>query len=135
MNRKRLIEELIYDEGYFQFPYLDTVEKTTIGVGRNLTDRGLSDDEIMMLLNNDIDIVEKELAANFSWYPTLPEPQQRALCNMAFNMVLSRLKSFKKMLASLSSGMYVTASLHALDSKWAKQVKTRAERVTSLMKE
>tara|TARA_R100000306_G_C4371075_1_gene139991 strand:+ start:1072 stop:1479 length:408 start_codon:yes stop_codon:yes gene_type:complete len=135
MNRKRLIEELIYDEGYFQFPYLDTVEKTTIGVGRNLTDRGLSDDEIMMLLNNDIDIVEKELAANFSWYPTLPEPQQRALCNMAFNMGLSRLKSFKKMLASLSSGMYVTASLHALDSKWAKQVKTRAERVTSLMKE
>lgn len=135
MNRKKLIEELIYDEGYFQFPYLDTVEKTTIGVGRNLTDRGLSDDEIMMLLNNDIDIVEKELAANFSWYPTLPEPQQRALCNMAFNMGLSRLKSFKKMLASLSSGMYVTASLHALDSKWAKQVKTRAERVTSLMKE
>ena len=135
MNRKRLIEELIYDEGYFQSPYLDTVEKTTIGVGRNLTDRGLSDDEIMMLLNNDIDIVEKELAANFSWYPTLPEPQQRALCNMAFNMGLSRLKSFKKMLASLSSGMYVTASLHALDSKWAKQVKTRAERVTSLMKE
>ena len=135
MNRKKLIEELLYDEGYFQFPYLDTVEKTTIGVGRNLTDRGLSDDEIMMLLNNDIDIVEKELAANFSWYPTLPEPQQRALCNMAFNMGLSRLKSFKKMLASLSSGMYVTASLHALDSKWAKQVKTRAERVTSLMKE
>ena len=135
MNRKKLIEELIYDEGYFQFPYLDTVEKTTIGVGRNLTDRGLSDDEIMMLLNNDIDIVEKELAANFSWYPTLPEPQQRALCKMAFNMGLSRLKSFKKMLASLSSGMYVTASLHALDSKWAKQVKTRAERVTSLMKE
>ena len=135
MNRKKLIEELIYDEGYFQFPYLDTVEKTTIGVGRNLTDRGLSDDEIMMLLNNDIDIVEKELAANFSWYPTLPEPQQRALCNMAFNMGLSRLKSFKKMLASLSSGMYVTASLHALDSKWAKQVKTRAKRVTSLMKE
>ena len=39
----------------------------TIGVGRNLRDVGLSDDEIEYLLNNDIDRVEKQLD-NISWW-------------------------------------------------------------------
>ena len=40
----------------------------TIGVGRNLRDVGLSDDEIEYLLNNDIDRVEKQLDTYFPWW-------------------------------------------------------------------
>lgn len=40
-----LLSELSRDEGRRLKPYLDTVGKTTIGVGRNLTDVGISEDE------------------------------------------------------------------------------------------
>ena len=56
----RLIED---HEGRRSHIYTDTVGKLTIGVGRNLTDRGLSDDEIDYLLANDIKIAKRPSAA------------------------------------------------------------------------
>ena len=41
-------------EGWRQLPYYDTRGKLTIAVGRNLTDRGLADDEIDYLFANDL---------------------------------------------------------------------------------
>ena len=38
------------------FPYLDTRGKTTIAIGRNLSDRGLADDEIEYLFATDLGI-------------------------------------------------------------------------------
>ena len=52
-------------EGRRAFPYLDTVGKLTIGVGRNLSDRGLSEDEIDLLLASDIAIAEEACADIF----------------------------------------------------------------------
>ena len=49
-----LLRLLTRHEGRRPFPYLDTAGKLTIGVGRNLTDRGLSSAEIDLLLANDI---------------------------------------------------------------------------------
>ena len=54
MDKQRLIEQLRLHEGVEHKPYVDTVGKTTIGVGRNLDDVGLTDDEIDYLLDNDI---------------------------------------------------------------------------------
>jgi lysozyme len=42
--------------------YRDTVGKLTIGYGRNLDDRGISEDEAGFMLDNDIDLVVAELA-------------------------------------------------------------------------
>ena len=39
-------------EGRRQFPYYDTRGKLTVAVGRNLTDRGLADDEIEFLVSS-----------------------------------------------------------------------------------
>ncbi len=49
-----LVRLLTRHEGRRAFPYTDTAGRLTIGVGRNLTDRGLADDEIDLLLANDI---------------------------------------------------------------------------------
>ena len=59
--REQIIKDLIHHEGKENFVYLDTKKIETIGVGRNLRHVGLSEDEIMLLLNNDIDRVEKQL--------------------------------------------------------------------------
>ena len=52
MDKEKLIEQLRLHEGVEHMPYKDTVGKLTIGVGRNLDDRGLSDDEIDYILSN-----------------------------------------------------------------------------------
>ena len=49
-----LLAELGRDEGRRLKPYLNTVGKTTIGVGRNLTDIGISDGECDLLLEHDV---------------------------------------------------------------------------------
>ncbi len=56
----RLIEILRRHEGVKNTLYKCTSDKWTIGVGRNLEDVGLSDDEIDFLLQNDIERAIKE---------------------------------------------------------------------------
>ena len=43
----KMIGLIIEHEGFKSKPYTDTVGKITIGVGRNLTDNGLSKEEIV----------------------------------------------------------------------------------------
>ena len=64
----RLEKLLIKHEGYQKKAYEDSVGVVSIGVGRNLDDLGLSDEEIMYLLNNDIIRCDKELINCFPWY-------------------------------------------------------------------
>ena len=53
--RETVIESLIRDEGLELKPYRDSVGKLTIGIGRNLDDKGISESEARMLLANDVD--------------------------------------------------------------------------------
>jgi hypothetical protein len=47
-------------------------------VGRNIEERGLSDDEIDYILNNDVNIATDELVRTFDWYPDLDEVRPRS---------------------------------------------------------
>ena len=106
----------------------------TIAVGRNLEDRGLSEDEIDYLLANDIQIVDNELDYGFSWWRDLDEVRQRALADLAFNMGLPSLHGFVKMLDGLQRRDYHAAADELLDSKYAKQVGARSERVALMIR-
>ena len=130
-----LATDIIRDEGLELKPYRCTEGKLTIGIGRNLDDRGITKAEAMMLLDNDIAIVRRELVAKTSdlWY-LLPDDIHRALLNMAFNMGVPRLMGFKKMWAALKFSDYQRAADEALDSKWARQVGDRAERIATLIR-
>jgi len=121
INGDKILDDLILDEGIRLKPYRDTKGKLTIGIGRNLDDNGISEDEARMLAENDIDAVCIDLARNIPWGDGMPEPVQRAIVNMAFNLGWPRLSKFKKMLAALESGDFETAAVEALDSKWARE--------------
>ena len=129
-----LIEDLIRDEGSRNFPYLDSEGITTIGVGRNLEDRGLSDGEIAVLLGNDLVWVSADLDRNIPWWRELSSDRQRALANMCFNLGWPRLSQFALMLAALEAGDWDEAANQALDSRWAIQVGARAERIAELFR-
>lgn len=130
-----LSDELRRDEGVRAKAYRDTVGKLTIGVGRNLDDRGLSSDEIDYLLKNDIQIVLDELDKRLPWWRKMSVVRQRVLANMAFNMGLPVLLAFRNTLAAMESGRYDDAAAGMLSSKWAKQVGARADRLAKMMKE
>lgn len=127
-----LLADLERDEGKRNNPYLDTEGHLTIGIGRNLDALGVSDDEIELMLMNDLKWVVHALDSNLSWWRDMPEPHQRALANMCFNLGYPRLSGFKKMLAALQAGNGEDAATEALDSRWANQVGARAERIADL---
>ena len=95
MDIDRLIAQLKVHEGVRSKVYLDTEGIETIGVGRNLRDRGLSDDEIEFLLANDIRDFQEEVDRTFGWWSDLDDVRQRVIVDMAFNMGLGSLSKFK----------------------------------------
>ena len=135
MNREQLIEELKRDEGVVLTLYQCSAGKNTIGVGRNLDDRGITDDESDYLLSNDIDICIEELTNAFPWFVDLSDTRQRVMVNMCFNLGLSRLMGFKNFLAAMEAGDWETAGVEMLDSKWAVQVGPRSTRLKDLVLE
>ena len=72
-NKERLIDQLIKHEGMELKVYKDSLGIETIGIGRNLVDRGVSEEEARYLCNNDIDIVEQELGKSFPIVDSLDE--------------------------------------------------------------
>ncbi len=123
---------LIQDEGLKLKPYTDTVGKITLGVGRNLSDVGISFDEAMMLLRNDI-AKARSAAQTFSWFNNLNPVRQDVIISLIFNMGLGGFSEFKNVIAALYDGKNATASEAMLDSKWAKQVGDRAVRLSHMM--
>ena len=129
-----LVEQLLADEGLRLKPYTDTVGALTIGVGRNLDDRGITAAEAKFLLVNDIKIAEEDLTRNAPWWWNLDKPRQEALVNMCFNLGWPRLARFEKMLEALKAKDFDTAATEALDSKWADQVGDRAKRIAEVFR-
>jgi len=134
MNIDNLKAQLTIDEGRKKRIYVDTVGKITAGVGRNLTDRDFSDDEIDLMLTNDIELVERQLDINLPWWRSMSEARQTVLANMAFNMGIAGLLKFKNTLAAMLSGRYDDAAKGMLDSLWSRQVGARAQRLAAIMR-
>lgn len=134
MNRDRLRSQLRVDEGERLKPYKDTVGKTTVGVGRNLDDRGIRPSESAFMLENDIDEVVAELNRALPWWKNLTDARQEVLANMCFNLGLSKLLGFKNTLAFMEAGRYDAAADGMKNSMWAKQVGARADRLITMMR-
>ena len=132
-DKEKLVDQLIKHGGMELKVYKDSLGIETIGVGRNLVDRGVSEEEARYLCNNDIDIVEQELGKSFPIVDGLDDIRTRVLLDMAFNVGLPRLRGFKRMWAALENHDYGEAAKEMLDSKWARQVKTRAYTLARMM--
>ena len=128
-----LEDQLIDHEGLELKPYRCTAEKLTIGVGRNIEDRGITEDEARYLLKNDIKIVEDELLEKKPVVAGLDAVRQRVLVDMGFNLGIPTLLKFQNMWTAIEEEDFETAADEAMDSRWAKQVGRRAERLCQAM--
>ena len=153
-DRDELVKMIALHEGIVLTVYQDHLGIDTIGIGRNLQDRGITDGELLFinktiddvyetglteeeayyLCMNDIAIVEKELLQNKPIVNQLDAVRQMVLVDMAFNMGVPRLCKFKKMWNAIYEKKWEAASLEMLDSRWARQVGRRASILSDAMK-
>ena len=131
--RAAMIHQLTLHEGMRQFPYKCTSGKLTIGIGRNLDDRGITEAEAGFLLGNDIDDFQDRLTREIPWMVELDAVRQRVLLDMAFNLGVPGLLKFKRTLAAIRGKEYDRAAAMMLDSRWATQVGQRAKRLSRMM--
>jgi lysozyme len=124
---------LIRHEGMRLRAYLCSKGKITIGVGRNLEDRGITEAEAHAMLDHDLEDVCKE-AERFTWYATLSPARQDVIVSMLFNLGLTRFLKFKNLIEALRLGQFEKAAAEMLDSDWHRDVKGRAEELAALMK-
>lgn len=134
MNKEELTEQLARHEGLRLKPYRDTVGKLTIGIGRNLEDKGISELEALIMLDNDVMEFAEEVSRNISFFSKLDDARQNVLVNMAFNMGIGGLLSFKNMLAECERKCFNHAETEMLNSKWATQVGSRARELGRQMR-
>ena len=148
------INKLIKHEGLRLQVYQDTLGIDTIGIGRNLEDRGITKEELdwmdipsmdavyeygiseadaMYLAQNDVQIVEEELLRSHPCVEDLDAVRQLVLMDMAFNMGVPRLRKFKKMWAAVHENKFDIAAKEMLDSRWAIQVKSRSTKLAHAM--
>ena len=141
-GRQRVMEQLTIDEGKVLEVYLCSENHPTVGIGHLIlktdpehgADVGtpITEERCEELFMKDLDIAISECEALYgdSW-SGFPGEVQEILINMLFNLgrpTLSRFVNFGK---ALEEGDWKTAATEGLDSRWARQVGARADRLMS----
>jgi lysozyme len=151
-DRARLAASLLKHEAYRAAPYKCPAGRWTVGIGHNLEanpltasqwkrllDAGhiaisLSQAGAGILVTEEADKLEKELARELDFWNVLNDARQNVLCEMAFNLGLPGLLQFKQTLFAIRSGQYDIAADRMLASKWAGQVGKRAQTLAQQMR-
>jgi lysozyme len=128
-----LEQRLLRHEGIRLRAYKDSIGKLTIGVGRCLETKGISEDEAMYMLKNDIDPVKEGVAQAFPWILGLDDARKDVLYEMAFQLGVNGLSGFKAMLVAVRDKDWPSASKSMLQSAWHTQTPNRCEELAEIM--
>ena len=130
-----ITEEYIKNnEGLRLKAYECSAGKLTIGYGRNIEDRGITQDEADMIFENDLIIVADELREIFDMFDDLSYNRKKCLMDMMFNLGKTRFKRFKKTIKAVRDGDYQEAAIQILDSAYARQLPRRSGNNAMLMR-
>lgn len=129
--------QLLGHEGFRSAAYQDSEGYWTIGIGRMIDSRkggGITPEEALYLLANDIEKAERQLYQRLPWWRNLDEVRQRVLLDMAFNLGIDGLLEFKNTLQAIQEKRWEDAAKGMLASLWAEQVGARAHRLAQMMR-
>ncbi len=144
MNIDQLRDTLKIDEGVKYEIYNDHLGYPTFGIGHLVVESDeehgkpvgtpVTEDRVNAVFEKDVAIMIDEAKKIFSNLDELPEEAQQVIVNMTFNMGRPRLSQFKKFIAGVNAGDWNKAAVEMMDSRWAKQVGARAERLRDRIK-
>jgi lysozyme len=143
----QLTQDLIRDEGTRLIAYDDATGLSirpgvilkghpTIGHGRSLDTNGITEEEALYLLTNDINRITAILS-KYPWFVSLDYTRQNAILNMAFNLGVTGLLEFQNMIQHLSNHppQYDLAAQDMEDSVWYKEAGMRGMRLASAIRD
>ena len=143
MDLEILKKQLTEDEGCKYEIYLDHLGYKTFGIGHlcKATDpendlevgSEVLEERVNECFLNDIDKVIEDCTILYDDFYTLPDEAQLIVANMMFNLGRPRLTNFIRMRKAINEGNFAEAKIQMMDSKWAKQVPNRAERLSERM--
>ena len=128
---------LLRDEGYRRSVYTDHLGYYTLGIGRMVDARkggGVTLDEAMYLLDNDIREKTRELGPHPPWLSRLDPVRHAVLLSMAFQLGAAGLLSFRNTLKAVEEGRWNDAAEGMMRSLWARQTPGRALRLAEAMR-
>ena len=141
MQTNKLMEELERDEGIIYEIYKDHLGYPTFGIGHLIIDGDpemglpvgtpITVERTISAFNEDIQIVLGDCYRLFSDFDDLPEEVQRVVANMMFNMGYTRLNKFNNFKRAVNARDWYTSADEMIDSKWYRQVTTRADRLVN----
>ena len=120
-------------------PYRCPSGKITIGYGRNLEDKKLSEVEALMLLRNDISDAREDVMYCLSWYEIAPwtvcNARMAALIDMAFCHGRRRLMKYERMFAAIKREDWDEAANELVDSQFGRTHLLRSGNLARQMRE
>ena len=125
------ISQLKIDEGFREFMYKCSAGKTTIGYGLNL-EAGITEEEAHIILRHRLRRISRSL--DYNWYRNLNDVRKGVILNMVYQMGLTGVLKFRKMIAAMADNKFNTAADEMMDSAWFKQTPNRAQRLIDIMR-
>ena len=128
---KSLIERVAVNEGFRSKVYKCTAGVDTFGHGLTW----ITEEESLEILANRISQLHLKLLDKLDWYKDMPPEIQGVIIEMCFQIGFSGVMKFRKMIANMQDKNWKEASKEMLDSLWAKQTPSRANRLADIVRE
>ena len=129
-----LVESIKEGEGYRAKVYKCTEGYDTIGYGFAIKDLELDEEVCDLILDKKLDKLIDATNNKFPFLRELPQDKCEVVFEMVYQLGLTGVSKFKKMLKALERKDYDKASAEMLDSLWAKQTPNRAIKLSNQMK-
>lgn len=130
-----LMRMLIRDEGWRNRMYTCPAGKLTIGVGFNLEANAMCDAAIGAQMRHDIAKAQTQAAGVIGdVWAEMDEVRRDVVTSMVFQMGAGGFAKFTDTIGLIQQKKWAEAADAMLQSKWAKQTKKRAERLSQMMR-
>lgn len=127
VNLARLQQQLVYHEG--KSPH----NLCVIGFGRDLRRTGISVDEALHMLQNDIARSIQDLAPRIHTFQAMGEIRRRVLIDMVVNMGITQFMDHGGLVDALQNSDWEQASRAIIDLSWD-VLACRVERLAEMMR-
>ena len=131
---EKLIEQIKEHEGFRSRVYQCTEGYDTIGFGFAIKDLELTEDICELILKEKLIKLYSRVDKQIPFFKQLPVEIQDVILNMCYQMGVSGVCKFKKMLAAMLLKDWTKAADEMIDSKWYRQTKNRALQLSEIVR-
>lgn len=139
-NMETLESRIIRHEGFCSFPKYDAKGFYCVGFGHDITkdecdnySAGITWEEAEELLYDDLKIIKKNSAKEFTWISNLNDIRQEVIWEMCYQLGVGGVAQFKDMISAIKDNDWDSAAQEMLDSQWHIETPIRCEELANLM--